>query len=132
MAADDTTLGAEEVQIIRALTVGGFGDFPVRAYHQVVALILSRVPISLKDIRPSGASRRNLIVAAMKTGLRLNELLTLTWADLAAKPGKIRVRAENAKANRDRDRLSQIFHTDGVSHDPRRARPTTNPLISWK
>lgn len=55
---DDTALSPEEVQIIRALTVGGHGEFPVRAYYQVLDLILSRVPIPLKDIRPSTNGER--------------------------------------------------------------------------
>lgn len=43
-----------------------------------------------------------LIVAAIQTGMRRGEMLKLTWADLDARPGWIRLRASTTKTGRER------------------------------
>ena len=49
-----------------------------------------------------GAHLRTLIVAALDTGMRRGEMLALTWADIDAKPGWLRLRGETTKSGRTR------------------------------
>lgn len=43
-----------------------------------------------------------LITAALYTGMRRGEMLALTWADLAARPGWVRLRGETTKSGKTR------------------------------
>ena len=64
---------------------------------------------------------RSLIVLALDTGLRRGEMLALTWADLEARPGWLRVRGVTAKSKKTRwvpvgtARLSSVL--DGLRND---------------
>ena len=45
---------------------------------------------------------RTLIIGALDTGMRRGEMLALTWADVDAKPGWLRLRGETTKSGRTR------------------------------
>ena len=64
---------------------------------------------------------QRLIVAAIETGCRVGELLSLTWADVSLDRGWVRIRAANAKSNKYREipistRLRGVLEM--ARHDP--------------
>ena len=72
---------------------------------------------------------QRLIVAAIETGCRVGELLSLIWADVSLDRGWVRIRAENAKGDKYREipistRLRGVLQM--AQHDPagRRFGPT--------
>ncbi len=55
---------------------------------------------SLLDVAPSHL--RSMIVTALDAGLRRGEMLALTWADVDARPGWLRLRGETTKSGKTR------------------------------
>jgi integrase len=69
----------------------------------------------------AGAWLQRLIIAALETGCRRGELLSLLWSDVTLTRGVIKVRAENAKSGKSRDipispRLRGVLKM--IEHDP--------------